>query len=83
MILIVLDSAVETCVFKRWKASLLTFLLGAVLATLWENLAVLRGHWWFGYQYMLGIRIGLVPIEEVIVWADLIFIPILLWEYFK
>lgn len=40
--------------------SAMLFLVGVV----WDHIAIGRGHWYFGEQYLLGPRIGLMPIEE-------------------
>jgi lycopene cyclase domain-containing protein len=39
----------------------LTFLCMAIL---WDNFAIYRGHWSFNGTGLIGIRIGLMPIEE-------------------
>jgi len=41
-----------------------TNLLGIIIISIWDNLAIYRGHWSFGRQFLLGPKIGLMPIEE-------------------
>jgi len=50
--------------FKSRK-SLITF-YGVMLSVgiLWDHFALYRGHWSFGEEFLLGPRIGLMPIEE-------------------
>lgn len=43
-----------------WRLSL--FML--ILATCWDQIAIARGHWSFGEEFLLGIKIGYMPIEE-------------------
>jgi len=43
---------------------LLTSLLGIIIISVWDNFAIYRGHWSFGQQFLLGPKIGRVPIEE-------------------
>lgn len=40
-----------------WGVSLL-------IATIWDQFAIYRGHWSFNQEYLLGIKIGYMPIEE-------------------
>ncbi len=35
-----------------------------VLGVAWDQFAFWRGHWFLGEQFMLGPRIGYMPIEE-------------------
>lgn len=42
-------------------ACLATFL---VVGVAWDSFAVWRGHWSFGEAYLLGVRVGLLPVEE-------------------
>lgn len=35
-----------------------------LVEVVWDHVAIGRGHWFFGEQFLLGPRIGLMPIEE-------------------
>jgi len=37
-----------------------------IVGTLWDHLAIGRGHWFFGREFILGLYIGLLPIEEYV-----------------
>lgn len=43
-----------------WVTNLVFLVVGVV----WDHIAIGRGHWYFGQEYLLGPRIGLMPIEE-------------------
>lgn len=34
------------------------------LATIWDQIAIYRGHWNFNEEFLLGPKIGYMPIEE-------------------
>jgi lycopene beta-cyclase len=43
----------------------LTFnVVNILLATIWDQIAIARGHWGFNPRFLLGIKIGFMPIEE-------------------
>ncbi len=31
----------------------------------WDEFAIYRGHWSYGEQFLLGLRVGYVPIEDI------------------
>jgi lycopene cyclase domain-containing protein len=35
-----------------------------IIATIWDHFAVYRGHWAFEGPGLIGINIGLIPLEE-------------------
>lgn len=37
----------------------------AVIGIFWDYFAIVRGYWSFGDKYLLGIKLGVLPIEEV------------------
>jgi lycopene cyclase domain-containing protein len=45
---------------ERWLIPLFFFFVGLG----WDSFAVWRGHWYFDYSNLLGIQIGLLPLEE-------------------
>ena len=40
------------------------FSIALLFGTTWDYFAISRGHWSFGEKFLLGPRIGLMPIEE-------------------
>lgn len=51
-------------IFKSNKHLIMTYLVALLVAVAWDQFAIYRGHWSFGEQYLLGPRIGYMPIEE-------------------
>lgn len=35
-----------------------------IIGTIWDSYAVMSGHWYFDYNNLIGIKIGLLPLEE-------------------
>jgi lycopene cyclase domain-containing protein len=44
--------------------ALLFFAACLVIGIVWDSYAILRGHWTFGEQFFVGIRVGVMPLEE-------------------
>lgn len=36
-----------------------------LVGIIWDHIAISRGHWVFGKDFLLGPQIGLMPIEEL------------------
>ncbi len=52
--------------FKSTKqgAAILGFFF--VVGVVWDSYAVYSGHWFFNDKNLLGVRVGLLPIEEYV-----------------
>lgn len=50
---------------RRWLVSLLPVF---VAFTLWDYLAIRRGHWWYNPRYTTGVAVlrGVLPLEELV-----------------
>lgn len=51
-------------VWRNFSHFLLLYAVLLPVAVVWDHVALARGHWSFGDKYLLGIRLGLMPIEE-------------------
>jgi lycopene cyclase domain-containing protein len=52
--------------YKSLKHILVVNGIALVLGIVWDHIALTRGHWVFGEQYLLGPKAGLMPVEEMI-----------------
>ncbi|OGK16448.1 hypothetical protein A2690_03815 [Candidatus Roizmanbacteria bacterium RIFCSPHIGHO2_01_FULL_39_12b] len=50
--------------FKSSKHMFIIYLIPIVVGIAWDQFAIYRGHWTFGKEFLLGIYIGYMPIEE-------------------
>ncbi len=51
-------------IFRSGKHLIVVWIIFVVVGTVWDHYAIARGHWFFGTEYLLGPKIGLMPIEE-------------------
>jgi lycopene cyclase domain-containing protein len=61
-----LELWLHTRVYARWRRLLLTLLPVFVVFTVWDVLAIRAGHWAYDPRQTTGIRIGDVPLEELL-----------------
>ncbi|MFC1711211.1 lycopene cyclase domain-containing protein [Patescibacteria group bacterium] len=52
-------------VFKSKLHLIIYFVIILIIGIIWDHIAISRGHWLFGEKFLLGLRIGLMPIEEL------------------
>ena len=61
-----LEVLLHTRVYARWRRLLLTLLPVLVVFTTWDVLAIRAGHWAYDPRQTTGLRLGNVPIEELL-----------------
>jgi lycopene cyclase domain-containing protein len=61
-----LELVLHTRVYARWRQLLLTLLPVVLVFTTWDVLAIRAGHWAYDPRQTTGLRIGNVPIEELV-----------------
>jgi lycopene cyclase domain-containing protein len=60
-------------VYRRPRLLLATLLPVAALFAAWDLAATARGHWWFADQFIVGLRLLGLPVEE---WLFFLVIPL-------
>ena len=61
-----LEVVLHTRVYARWRRLLLTLLPVFVVFTVWDVLAIRAGHWAYDPGQTTGLRVGVVPVEELL-----------------
>ena len=72
--LVILISVFLVCLFVKWKFKLRLFdsfrealtVFGSlfVIGVAWDTFSIYRGYWSFNSSFLVGISIGLMPLEE-------------------
>jgi len=61
-----LEVVLRTRVFSRWRRLLLALTPVVAVFAVWDAYAVAAGHWTFDPERTTGIRLGTLPLEEVL-----------------
>lgn len=64
LISIFLDWKYHMRLYDSRKERILIPIIFLVIGTLWDSFAIWRGHWSFEGSGLVGIKIGLMPLEE-------------------
>ena len=75
-----LEVALRTRVYARTKRWLLSLLPVVSLFTAWDVYAIARHHWAYDKHQTTGVRIGNVPIEELVFFVVIPTCAILTYE---
>ncbi len=70
--------------FYRNPVALLKSIAGVCIPFwTWDILATARGHWWFNPDYIAGVSILGLPVEEWLFFVVVSFVSIFTWEVAK
>lgn len=53
-------------VFRSTKEAVIFYVVIFLVGTIWDNFAVWRGHWFYPGKGILGIFVGLIPLEDYV-----------------
>jgi lycopene cyclase domain-containing protein len=60
-----LELVVGARVYRRPARAVAAILPTLCIFAAWDWLAVERGEWWFAARYVSGLRVGMLPVEEL------------------
>jgi lycopene cyclase domain-containing protein len=61
-----LEVVLDARVYRRLRLLLPTLLVVVVVFGLWDLLGIARGHWTYSSEYMTGVALGPMPLEEIV-----------------
>jgi lycopene cyclase domain-containing protein len=64
---------------REWRRALISVFVAAVPFWMWDVMAVHRGHWSFNPQFILGLNILNLPIEEALFFLVIPFCCLWVW----
>jgi len=66
LIAVCLKFKYKISIFKSTKEIITFYSVIFVIGTIWDNFAVWRGHWFYPGKGIMGIFVGLIPIEDYV-----------------
>ncbi len=69
--------------YERPGRLLAAIVLPSILFWAWDIVGVMRSHWWFNENAILGIRLAGLPVEEWLFFPVIAFVAIFTWESVK
>jgi len=52
--------------YKKWKELLLAFTITALFFLIWDQIFTAQGVWGFNEKYIMGLKFGELPLEEIL-----------------
>jgi lycopene cyclase domain-containing protein len=52
--------------YRDMKHMVVTVAFFAVVGLIWDTIGAARGHWAFRFENLMGIRLGILPFEELL-----------------
>jgi lycopene beta-cyclase len=60
-----LEFVIGAHVYRQIRRAAAAIIPALLVFAVWDWIAIARGEWWFAARYVSGLRVGVVPIEEV------------------
>jgi lycopene cyclase domain-containing protein len=67
-------------VYRQGRRALAAIVPALLIFVTWDWVAIARGDWWFAARYITGVRIGVVPLEEVVFFVAIPLCTLLTYE---
>jgi len=88
--LAILISIFLVCIVAKWKLKLQLFhssreamkVFGSLLAigSAWDTFSIYRGYWSYKQQFFIGLKIGLMPLEEYLFMIVVPFLTLVIYR---
>lgn len=70
-------------VYQSWRERIFIPLTLLVIGVAWDTYAVTRGHWTFNDEFLIGIYIGKLPLEEYVFIIVVPYLVLVVYHVFK
>ncbi|WP_209323671.1 lycopene cyclase domain-containing protein [Brevibacterium renqingii] len=66
LITLPLELFFQARVYRRWATALWALVPVILVFSLWDVIAIARDHWTYNPRFVTGIRLGDLPLEEIV-----------------
>ena len=66
--------------YKQWKSLFPAIILTAIFFLIWDEIFTQKGYWGFNQKYITGIKLGSLPLEEILFFIAIPFSCVFIYE---
>jgi lycopene cyclase domain-containing protein len=66
LITLPLELVLEARVYARWRLMLLALLPAVLVFVVWDLVGIIRLHWTYNPEYISGVHLWVMPLEELV-----------------
>lgn len=66
LITLPLELVLEARVYARWRMMLLALLPTVAVFSIWDVAGIIRRHWTYNPDYITGVQLWVMPLEELV-----------------
>jgi len=66
LITLPLELVLEARVYARWRLMLLALLPTVLVFVVWDLVGIIRLHWTYNLEYISGVHLWVMPLEELV-----------------
>jgi len=66
LITLPLELVLEARVYARWRLMLLALLPTVLVFVVWDLVGIIRLHWTYNPEYISGVHLWVMPLEELV-----------------
>lgn len=66
LITLPLELVLEARVYARWRLMLLALLPTVLIFSVWDVIGIIRLHWTYNLDFITGIHLWVMPLEELV-----------------
>lgn len=78
-----LENKYKIHLFSSKKERIIIPIIFFIIGVIWDSVAVANGHWYFNYDNLIGIKIGLLPLEEYLFFLILPYFLLTIYRVMK
>lgn len=61
-----LEFVLKARVYRRWRWTLLSIGVVVLIFGIWDLVGIARNHWWYNEEFITGVHLGPLPLEELL-----------------
>ncbi len=80
LVAFILHKATKVKLFVSKKHMLIFYMIFVIIGVVWDQFAIFRGHWIYKREYLTGINIGYMPLEDYLFGFTVTYFGLILYK---